>query len=45
MLEFLAATYAPPSSISFEDIFGFGLAGVGILGGILYYLLIRKKAI
>ncbi|NON61125.1 LPXTG cell wall anchor domain-containing protein [Acidianus sp. RZ1] len=42
---FAAATYAPPSSIPFEDIFGFALAGIGIVAGILFYLVMRKKAI
>lgn len=40
-----AATSASPSSIPFENFFGFLLAGLAILAGIGYYLLMRKKAI
>ncbi|PVU74633.1 hypothetical protein DDW13_06670 [Acidianus hospitalis] len=40
-----AATSASPSSIPFENFFGFLLAGLATLAGIGYYLLMRKKAI
>ncbi|WP_236752683.1 LPXTG cell wall anchor domain-containing protein [Acidianus sp. HS-5] len=40
-----ATTSASPASIPFENFFGFLLAGLAILAGIGYYLLMRKKAI
>ncbi|BFH72794.1 hypothetical protein SJAV_07380 [Sulfurisphaera javensis] len=41
----MVSTIAPPSSVPFEDVFGFALAGAGIAFGIIFYLLIRKKTI
>ncbi|BFI76072.1 hypothetical protein YN1HA_21700 [Sulfurisphaera ohwakuensis] len=45
MLFTMASTIAPPSSIPFEDAFGFLLAGLAIIAGIVFYLLIRKKIV
>ncbi|WP_168364259.1 hypothetical protein [Metallosphaera hakonensis] len=45
MIALLASTYASVSSISFETAFGFGLAAIAIVGGIAFYLLMRKGAI
>ncbi|MCG3110088.1 hypothetical protein L3N51_02385 [Metallosphaera sp. J1] len=45
MIAFLASTYASVSSIGFEDVFGFGLAAIAIVGGIAFYLLMRKNAV
>ncbi|QKR00897.1 LPXTG cell wall anchor domain-containing protein [Metallosphaera tengchongensis] len=45
MIAFIASTYASLSSISFEEVFGFALAGIAILGGIAFYLIMRKNAV
>ncbi|MEM0194124.1 MAG: hypothetical protein QXR57_08200 [Metallosphaera sp.] len=41
----LASTYASVGSIGFEDIFGFSLAGIAVVGGIVFYLLMRRNAL
>ncbi len=45
MIAFVVSTYAPTSSISFENVFGFALAGIAIVGGIVFYLIMRKISI
>ena len=45
MIVFVATTSASPASVPFENFFGFLLAGLAIIAGIGYYLLMRKKAI
>ncbi|WP_187152747.1 hypothetical protein [Acidianus manzaensis] len=42
MFIWAVSTYASPASISLEDAIGFGLAGVAIVGGILFYLFLRR---
>lgn len=43
MIVFQVATYATPASIGFQDVFGFGLAGIAIASGLVFYLIYRKK--
>jgi len=45
MLFDMVSTYAPPSSVPFEDVFGFALAAMGIAFGIIFLLLIRKRIV
>ena len=44
-IETVAATSATPSSIGFQDVFGFGLVAMGFAFGIIFYLLVRKKVV
>ncbi|WP_162568974.1 hypothetical protein [Acidianus sulfidivorans] len=42
LLAWAASTYASPGSVSLENAIGFGLAGIAIVGGILFYLFLRR---
>jgi|GEM_PF-1862108 hypothetical protein len=45
IVPFTIATSAPPSSINFEDIFGFGLVALGFAFGVIFFMLVRKKIV
>ncbi|BCU68942.1 hypothetical protein [Stygiolobus caldivivus] len=45
LFPFAVATYAPPSSIGFEDVFGFGLAALAFAFGVIFLLLVKKKIV